>query len=230
MCAGILSVVDCFDAVTSDRPYRQRLSSNEALKILLERRGSMYDPLIVDTFLRRHHEIAPETSQAGPPSNALNEITSATQHAVLAAGSSRLEDIAASAEEMLILYELARALTGQVSISDIGDIVAKQLKRLIPSSVVVFYLYDASMDELEAKHVTGDAASIVRGLKIPRGQRLSGWCREPPNNRQCRSHIGSGRYRSHHDSASGSSLSTPLLSDEQLVGVLTLCSHDRELQ
>jgi hypothetical protein len=77
----------------------------------------MYDPLIVDTFLRLHHEIAPETIQAGPPSNALNEITSATQRAVLATGSSRLEDIAASAEEMLILHELARALTGQVSLA-----------------------------------------------------------------------------------------------------------------
>src|SRR6266850_5322125 len=114
--ARILSVVDCFDALTSDRPYRPRLSSNEALKILIDRRGSMYDPLIVDTFLRLHDEIAPETTQADPPSSdALKEITSATQSAVLAAGSARLEDLAASADEMLTLYELARALAGQVS-------------------------------------------------------------------------------------------------------------------
>src|SRR5207302_9419233 len=50
--ARILSVRDCFDALTSDRPYRPRLSDNEALDILLERRGSMYDPLIVDTFAK----------------------------------------------------------------------------------------------------------------------------------------------------------------------------------
>src|SRR6184192_4978390 len=50
--ARILSVVDCFDALTSDRPYRPRLSDEEALNILLERRGSMYDPLVVDTFIR----------------------------------------------------------------------------------------------------------------------------------------------------------------------------------
>ena len=34
--ARILSVVDCFDALTSDRPYRPRLSDREAMRILLE--------------------------------------------------------------------------------------------------------------------------------------------------------------------------------------------------
>src|SRR6185436_17905012 len=60
--ARILSVVDCFDALTSDRPYRPRLSDSDALAILIERRGSMYDPLVVDTFVRVHRDIAPEAS------------------------------------------------------------------------------------------------------------------------------------------------------------------------
>ena len=54
--ARILAVVDCFDALTSDRPYRQKLSDDEAVRILLARRGSMYDPLVVDAFLRIHRE------------------------------------------------------------------------------------------------------------------------------------------------------------------------------
>src|SRR5690349_14505109 len=58
--ARILSVVDCFDALTSDRPYRPRVSDEAAIAILLERRGSMYDPLVVDTFLQIHREIAPK--------------------------------------------------------------------------------------------------------------------------------------------------------------------------
>ena len=53
--ARILSVIDCFDALTSDRPYRPRLTDSEALRILLERRGSMYDPLVVDAFIERRH-------------------------------------------------------------------------------------------------------------------------------------------------------------------------------
>jgi putative nucleotidyltransferase with HDIG domain len=49
--ARILSVVDCFDALTSDRPYRSKMTEFEAISILLERRGTMYDPLVVDVFI-----------------------------------------------------------------------------------------------------------------------------------------------------------------------------------
>ena len=41
--ARILSVVDCFDALTSDRPYRAAMSAQAAFDILLARRGTMYD-------------------------------------------------------------------------------------------------------------------------------------------------------------------------------------------
>jgi putative nucleotidyltransferase with HDIG domain len=49
--ARILSVVDCFDALTSDRPYRGKLSEGDAIAILQARRGTMYDPLVVDVFI-----------------------------------------------------------------------------------------------------------------------------------------------------------------------------------
>ena len=56
--ARILSVVDCYDALTSDRPYRRALDRDAAVAVLLERRGTMYDPQIVDTFIRILPEIA----------------------------------------------------------------------------------------------------------------------------------------------------------------------------
>ena len=43
--ARILAVVDCFDALTSDRPYRPRLSNEQANEILLERRGFHVRPI-----------------------------------------------------------------------------------------------------------------------------------------------------------------------------------------
>ena len=223
--ARILSVVDCFDALTSDRPYRPRLSVEEAISVLLERRGSMYDPLIIDTFVRVHEEIAPAAGPSGPPRDALNEITSSTQGAALLLGSARLDEIAASADEMLTLYELARALAGRASISDTGDVIAKHLRRLIPSSLCVFYLYDSSTDELEAKYALGEATPEVKGLRIALGQRLSGWVaanRQTIVNSDPTLDLGeiarcvAPRLRS--------CLSTPLLSDDTLVGVLTLYS------
>lgn len=62
--ARILSVVDCFDALTSDRPYRPRMSTEEALRILMQRRGTMYDPLIVDTFAGSWQKFAEEIQEA----------------------------------------------------------------------------------------------------------------------------------------------------------------------
>lgn len=55
--ARILAVVDCFDALTSDRPYRARMADAEALAIITERRGNMYDPLVVDTFVRLYPDL-----------------------------------------------------------------------------------------------------------------------------------------------------------------------------
>src|SRR5204862_416148 len=56
--ARILSVVDCFDALISDRPYRKALTDEAALEILRERRGHMYDPDVVDVFVRIHRDIS----------------------------------------------------------------------------------------------------------------------------------------------------------------------------
>jgi len=55
--ARILSVVDCFDALTSDRPYRPAMTDAEAFAVLHERRGTMYDPMVVDAFVTYHAEI-----------------------------------------------------------------------------------------------------------------------------------------------------------------------------
>ena len=51
LAARILTVVDCFDALTSDRPYRAAMSTAEAFGILRARRGTMYDPRVVDTLI-----------------------------------------------------------------------------------------------------------------------------------------------------------------------------------
>jgi len=72
--ARILAVVDCFDALTSDRPYRAKLSDDEALAILKQRSGSMYDPMVVDAFFRFHSVPSPELPRQGPPSEVLNTI------------------------------------------------------------------------------------------------------------------------------------------------------------
>ena len=47
----IISVVDAFDAMISDRPYRPAMSKEAALKELARCAGSQFDPRVVDAFL-----------------------------------------------------------------------------------------------------------------------------------------------------------------------------------
>lgn len=50
--ARILAVADAFEAMTSDRPYREALSRGAAIKELVEGAGSQFDPKVVETFVR----------------------------------------------------------------------------------------------------------------------------------------------------------------------------------
>ena len=50
--ARIIAVVDSFDAMTSDRPYRKAMGKKEAVKQLKKNSGSQFDPHAVEAFLR----------------------------------------------------------------------------------------------------------------------------------------------------------------------------------
>jgi len=50
MLARLFAVTDTFDALTSNRPYREKIATEEALEYLREEAGVLYDPKIVDSF------------------------------------------------------------------------------------------------------------------------------------------------------------------------------------
>jgi PAS domain S-box-containing protein len=52
LAARIFAVVDVYDALTSDRPYRAAWSKEEVEKFLREQRGKLFDPKVVDAFLQ----------------------------------------------------------------------------------------------------------------------------------------------------------------------------------
>jgi putative two-component system response regulator len=55
--ARIVAVVDVYDALGSERPYKKSLSEDVCQKILLEGRGSHFDPEIIDMFFANISEI-----------------------------------------------------------------------------------------------------------------------------------------------------------------------------
>jgi len=46
----ILCLADTFDALTSDRPYRKGMSLDKSVSIILDNRGSQFDPKLVNLF------------------------------------------------------------------------------------------------------------------------------------------------------------------------------------
>jgi len=52
----ILSVADVYDALTSDRSYRKKLSDDVAIRIIRENTGSQFEPKVVDVFLKLHEQ------------------------------------------------------------------------------------------------------------------------------------------------------------------------------
>ncbi len=50
--ARIIAVVDAYDAITTDRPYRKKKSDDFAINELLKFKGIQFDPKLVDDFIR----------------------------------------------------------------------------------------------------------------------------------------------------------------------------------
>jgi putative two-component system response regulator len=47
----LMAVADTYDALTSKRVYKSQLAHEEAVKIIIESKGSQFDPTVVDAFL-----------------------------------------------------------------------------------------------------------------------------------------------------------------------------------
>jgi putative nucleotidyltransferase with HDIG domain len=222
--ARILSVVDCFDALTSDRPYRPRLSDDDALRIVIERRGTMYDPMIVDTFVRVYREARHESQLDAPLSLVMSNIVTGHREGrrVLSSGD---ETTASNPEEMRTFFDLGRGLAGPLNVNEVAVVVATHLRRLVPAPVLAFFVYDKSAGEIELRHSFGEWTGVRPGLRIPLGQRLSGWVAA---NRQTISNSDPILDTVDPSSTNGqrlrSCLSTPIVCDESLVGVLSLYS------
>ncbi len=64
----LIAVADAYDAMTSDRVYRDKMTPAEAVRQLVEGKGTQFDPEVVDTFLQIWHDELQEGSNIAPPS------------------------------------------------------------------------------------------------------------------------------------------------------------------
>ncbi|MCL2196881.1 MAG: HD domain-containing protein, partial [Treponema sp.] len=47
----IMAIIDVYDALVSERPYKTAFSHEEAIKIITEGKHTQFDPILTDIFL-----------------------------------------------------------------------------------------------------------------------------------------------------------------------------------
>lgn len=72
LAARIFSIVDVWDALRSDRPYRQGCSEESVLDYIRENKGIQFDPKLVDAFLELHKRNAFTDAQLPSQPRGLN--------------------------------------------------------------------------------------------------------------------------------------------------------------
>ena len=162
--ARILSVVDCFDALTSDRPYRRKLSDQQAFNILKDRRGSMYDPWVVDAFCQAY----PKMMHVGLL-NQREEVFVPTSHL----GSANSEG--ALSQESLPIVSHKSQSTQLADVDLIRDVYSSYLRQLFPDSACVIYGLDPKNNELFPALVIGTGKPSLRNVRMSVGTGVSGW-------------------------------------------------------
>jgi putative nucleotidyltransferase with HDIG domain len=211
--ARILSVVDCFDALTSDRPYRPKLSDGAALDILRERKGTMYDPLVVHTFERVYQVLEADANQAvAEKPSALLQLSTVARNR----NANSANETAESSQ--LISNELITAACHHAHTST-------------PAALTVFFAYDSRTTELVAAHSEGDKIDRLIGFRIALGQRISGWVaanRQSILNSDATLDLGAD-FIAASPHPLKSCLSVPVLVGDQLLGVLTCYSGEANI-
>ena len=220
--ARILSVVDCFDALTSDRPYRSALSDEAAFDILRARRGTMYEPLVVDTFIRVHRELVDQMASF-PAHDALRQITrSAAPIPVAAPMVVAPEGVS---DDILAFVSLARLASGDASMGDVLSLASGLMRELAPSATIGWYVMDEGSGYLAMRHASGPAAAQMSGTSLRMGEGVSGWVaanRQVIINSEASLDLGE---QAHSGMALKHALSVPLITRESLVGTVTLYSQ-----
>jgi putative nucleotidyltransferase with HDIG domain len=218
--ARILSVVDCFDALTSDRPYRPAMTAEAAFEIILTRRGTMYDPWVVDTFLRVHADIEVPRPQAQLQIAVRNIQEKAAMAVADPPPVAGVGVRSSSPDDLLAFVSLARLTSGAPAVADIGAFAWSQLRQLAPRATMSLFTLDESKGSVVSQHVDGAAADRLPRMAIRLGDRITGWV--AANARSMTDADAALDLGAGFEDVGRFALSLPLVTERGLVGVVTL--------
>ncbi|MGI4756630.1 MAG: HD domain-containing phosphohydrolase [Janthinobacterium lividum] len=196
--ARILSVVDCFDALASDRPYRKAMPLEKAMSIVKEMAGTQFDPNIVDILEQRYQDMMSaeantgtfvpldlnvDVSRGDSPAAGFASEDGAVAHGkplplpdddvALAGAPGQPPTSVIAISEAAAVLQLAEPFPASLTLSETGAIMAARLRALVPFDCCAVYLRDK--DLLQDQFLFGEYTGCFVQHPIPVGEGISGW-------------------------------------------------------
>ena len=235
--ARILSVVDYFDALTSDRPYHKAMTHDAAVALLQQEAGRALDPAVVQMFVKMEAEMTSAVGTAGiatprrlslEPTNERGRPAVGFQPAE-GKGSTVFEDIALAHREIYALYEIAQTMGTSLGVTDTMALISSKLSNLVPFSACALFLLDEEADTLRCRFATGVEADTIGTMSVRAGQGLAGWVAR--NRRPLVNARPSAEFEAAGLSTSTtlqSALVAPLVFSDRFIGTLAVYSTETD--
>ncbi len=231
--ARILSVVDYFDALMSDRPYHKAMSFDAAIGLLRQESGRALDPRVVQRFIEMYPTLAAEAEATAEPARKLTRVAALAPAAAPAVGlvnesslarTNVFEDIALAHREIYALYAgSAQAMGSSLGVADTMALISSKLSNIVPFSCCALFLYAEETELLRCRFATGVEADAVQQMTIKSGLGLTGWVarnRRPlVNARPSADFEASGQPQ---QTTLQSALVCPLVFNERFIGTIAV--------
>lgn len=187
--ARILAVVDCLDALASDRQYRPAMPLDQAMRHVKERADTWFDPKIVSLLEQRYVDLEKlaQTQEAAFLPSGFSRHLRVERGLAPATGfeksadnsppqSDFLTSIASARQEAQAMFDLSQDLGNSLSLSETLSVLSMRLRKLVPyDSIAVFVNRNGwLLPEL----VSGENFRVLSSLKIRVGEGLCGWVAE----------------------------------------------------
>ena len=199
------------------------MTDEAAFDILRERRGTMYDPRVVERFIAVQSLIAPaDADDAQARQQVIQQIVRSAKAPAPAAEAPPAPAASSVPEDVLAFVSLSRLASGDHTAADVLALASMLLRDTASPSTLAWYVLDPAANILKVAHASGPAADLFRGLSIPIASRLTGWVaanRQPIVNSDPALDLGAELAGA---ASLQSCLSVPLVTGESLVGVLSL--------
>jgi diguanylate cyclase (GGDEF)-like protein/putative nucleotidyltransferase with HDIG domain len=229
--ARILSVVDYFDALMSERPYHKAMTFEAAISLLQQESGKALDPRVVQTFIDMYPLLHAEAEMSQQPPRRLTRVPTHAPAAQPAVGlvneapgrTNVFEDIAHAHREIYALYEIAQAMGSSLGVSDTMALISTKLSNIVPFSCCALYLYTEETEMLRCRFATGVEADTVQQLTIKNGHGLTGWVarnRRPLVNARPSADFEAAGVPAH--TTLQSALVCPLVFNERFIGTIAV--------